>query len=114
MKQGSGSSMVRARRWTAAEAGAVLDDLARSGLPATRFAARRGFGVERLYWWRRQAARHQAKAEAKAPRFREITLTPAAATVAIELVLPDGIALRLDGASRVDDALAILSRLPGR
>jgi hypothetical protein len=114
MKRESGSSKVRARRWTAAEARAVLDDLARSGLPAARFAARRGFGVERLYWWLRREARRQAKAEAKAPGFREITLTPAAATVAIELVLPDGIALRLAGASRVDDALAILSRLPGR
>ena len=106
--------MVRARRWTAAEARTVLDDLARSGLPATRFAARRGFGVERLYWWRRRAARRRAKAEVKTPGFREITLTPAPATVAIELVLPDGIALRLAGTSRVDDALAILSRLPGR
>src|SRR5712691_9219080 len=114
MKRGSGLSMVRARRWTAAEAGAMLADLARSGLPATRFAARRGFGVERLYWWKRRGARRRAKVAGKTPGFREITLTPAAATVAIELVLPDGIALRLAGASRVDDALAILSRLPGR
>lgn len=114
MKGARGSSIVRGRRWTVAEARAVLDDLARSGLPATRFATRRGVGVERLYWWRRRVEGRRAKPAAKTPGFTEVTLTPAPATVAIELIFPDGIALRLAGASRVDDVLAILSRLPGR
>lgn len=111
--KGSKGSPFRSQRWTVAEARAVLDDLAQSGLSTARFASLRGLGVERLYRWKRRLE-HRTKPETKAPRFAEITIRPTSASAAIELVLPDGIAVRLAGTSRLDDTLAILSRLSGR
>lgn len=99
------------RRWSASEARAVVGALERSGLPVTHFAARHGLGVERLYLWRRRLRR--AKSEApRPPRFTEVRLAVPAA--AIELVLPGGIAVRFAGAARLDDAVAVLTRLTAR
>jgi hypothetical protein len=87
-----------------------LGDLERSGLPARRFAARHSLGVERLYRWKRRLG-CQPKSEGPAPRFTEVALRPAAA---VELVLLGGIVVRFAGASRLDDTMALLSRLAGR
>src|SRR2546426_10531088 len=112
MKRRSSSSAARARQWTEAEASQVLDDLERSGLSATRFAARQGVGLERLYRWKRRLGRG-AKSAVKAPAFTEVALRTAGGA-AIELVLPGGIVARFSGASRLDDAVAVVSRLaPG-
>lgn len=102
----------RSRRWTEAEARRILEELGRSGLPATRFAARRGLGLERLYRWKRRL-KSGAGQKAEAPRFTEVTLQPATGA-AIELVLPEGWRVRCAGATRLDDAVALLSRLTGR
>ena len=112
MKRRGSSSATRARKWTAVEASKVLDDLESSGLPATRFAARRGLGLERLYRWKRRLGR-RVKPALKAPAFTEVALPPSRGA-AIELVLPGGIVARFSGASRLDDTVAVLSRLASR
>ncbi len=109
MKRRSSSSATRARKWTAVEASKVLDDLERSGLPAIRFAARRGLSLERLYRWKRRLGR-RAKPALKEPAFTEVALRPPSGA-AIELVLPGGMVVRFSGASRLDDTVAVLSRL---
>jgi len=108
MKRRSFSSAVRARQWTVAEASKVLDDLERSGLPASRFAARRGLGLERLYRWKRRLGRR-----VKAPGFTEVALRTSGGA-AIELMLPGGIVARFSGVSRLDDTVAVLTRLSTR
>ena len=104
----------RARRWTVAEARQVLDELAQSGLSVNRFAAEHELGVERLYRWQRRLKRSR-RVIASAPRFAEVTIRPAPpASVAIEIELPGGVCVRIAGDARVDDTVAILSRLPAR
>ena len=98
----------RAQRWSAAEAGAVLSRLERSGESVARFALECGIGVERLYRWRRRLG-EQSRSKAEKLRFAEIALSTSAD---IEMALPGGIALHFTGSSRVEDALAILTRLP--
>jgi hypothetical protein len=86
----------------------VLAALERSGLPVTRFAARHGLGVERVYRWQRRLKR--AKEPVTPPAFAEVAVT-VPPPAAIELGLPDGIGVRVTGPSRLDDALALLGRL---
>jgi len=112
MKRRSFSSARRARRWTEREARGVLEELGRSGLPAVRFAAERGLGVERLLRWKRRL-QAEADSAAKGPRFAEVALPPVIGAT-IEVVLADGLVVRCAGTSRVDDAVAVLSRLTGR
>jgi hypothetical protein len=102
----------RSRRWSPAEARRVLVELERSGQPATRFAAARGLGVERLYRWQGRLGGSPERASAS-PRFAEVTVRPSVGA-AIEVVLPGGALVRLSGASRVEDAVSILSRLEKR
>ena len=104
----------RAARWTVAEARQVLDEFAQSGLSVNRFAAEHELGVERLYRWQRRL-KGSRRVVASAPRFAEVTLRPAPpASLAIEIELPGGVSVRVAGATRVDDTVAILSRLPAR
>lgn len=44
----------RARKWSAAEARAALDEWRRSGETVTGFARRHGMSAQRLYWWKKQ------------------------------------------------------------
>jgi transposase-like protein len=112
MKEAKLFSVPQSRRWSLSEARIVVEALEHSGLPVTRFAARHGLGVERLYRWCRRLARVRSSRSGPA-RFTEIGLAlPSSAW--IELVLPDGIALRVSGATRVDDAMTLVSRLAGR
>jgi hypothetical protein len=90
----------------------VLQALEQSGLPVTRFAAQHGVGVERLYWWRRRLGRIKT-VSSRPPRFTEVHLT-VPPPAAIEVVLADGVTLRFAGASRLDDAVAVLTRLAAR
>jgi transposase-like protein len=106
----STQSSSRSRRWTTTEAQAVLGELESSGLPVTRFAARRGLGVERLYAWRRRL-RQQAKVPVPSPGFTEVGLTAPPALAPIEVLFPNGTKVRLGGATRVDDTVAVLARL---
>jgi hypothetical protein len=69
-------------------------------------------GVERLYAWRRRL-RRQAKPPVETARFTEVRVTPPAMTT-IEVLFPNGMKVRLSGSSRVDDAVAVLTRLSGR
>ena len=99
--------------WTAAEAGEVLDRIERSGLPIRRFALKHGLGVERLYRWKRRLAQER-RVPVASPRFAEVTIRPSAVTATIEIELFGGMFLRIVGDTRVDDAVAVLSRLPVR
>lgn len=105
-------SLPKSRRWTVSEARGVVGALERSGLPVTRFAAQHGLGVERLYLWRRRLQRAKPESS-RPPRFAEVRLA-VPALAAIELVLPGGMALRFAGASRLEDAVAVLTRLTAR
>jgi hypothetical protein len=91
----------------------VIKDLERSGLPVTQFAAKHGLAIERLYRWKKRLSR--APARSTPPRFAEVTLRPPALQpAAIEIELRGGVSIRFVGQSRVDDAIAILTRLPVR
>ena len=100
------SKRSRACRWSAAQAGAVLERLDGSGLSVHRFALKHGVGVERLYRWRRRLGRSVEK-----PRFTELTIRPTEPAGSIEIER-HGLTVRIAGESRVDDAIAILSRMP--
>lgn len=103
----------RTHRWTADQARAVLAEIDRRGIPVHRFAAEKGLGAERLYRWKRLLARRRRPA-APATRFAEVTVLPGAQAALIEIELSDGVTLRVCGQSRVDDAVAVLSRLKAR
>lgn len=106
------SKRSRAHRWTAEQARVVLEQLDRSGLSVRRFAVTHGLGVERVYRWKRRL-RSSAHAAAATPRFTELTLRPNGPGGTIDIDL-GSISLRISGESRVDDAIAILSRVPAR
>ena len=99
----------KSRRWSPDAARAVLEALEQSGLPVIRFAARHGVDAKRLYRWRRRLTGAKA-APQQPPRFAEVGLA-VPVRAAIELMLPDGITLRIAGATRLDDTLALVSRL---
>ena len=112
MKRAKARSIPKSRRWTVAQARGVLEALEQSGLPVTRFATRHGLGAERLYQWRRRLEREKS-APSRSPRFTEVRLA-VPPPAAIEVVLPEGVTLRFAGASRLDDAIALVARLAAR
>ena len=83
----------------------------RSGLSVSRFAARQGLSAERLYRWRHRLGK-KTPASSAPPRFTEVRLT-VPPPAAIEVALPGGVSVRFSGASRLDDAVAVLGRLAG-
>jgi hypothetical protein len=90
------------KRWTPAEARGVLDEWKRSGLPLARFARQRGYGPQRLQWWKGQLELRCASARPPLARFVPVELAaPTAPRVAerapswIEIALPDGVRLRV-------------------
>lgn len=102
----------RTVRWTAEQARGVLDEIARRGMSVNRFAAEKGLGAERLYRWKRLLARRRPAAPAT--RFAEVRVLPGARAASIEIDLGGGVTVRVCGESRVDDAVAVLSRLKAR
>ena len=110
MKRATADSIPKSRRWSVAQARTVLDAQEKSGLPVSRFAAQHGLGAERLYQWRRRLGREK---KSVSPRFTEVRLA-VPPPAAIEVVLPEGVTLRFAGASRLDDAVAVLGRHAGR
>jgi len=104
----------RTGRWTAEQARAVLAEIDRRGIPVNRFAAEKGLGAERLYRWKRLLTRRRGRPAAPATRFAEVTVLPGARTALIEIDLGGGVTVRVCGESRVDDAVAVLSRLKAR
>ena len=103
----------RTGRWTADQARAVLAEVDRRGIPVNRFAAEKGLGAERLYRWKRLLARQRSPA-APATRFAEVTVLPGTQAAFMEINLGGGLTVRICGESRVDDAVAVLSRLKAR
>jgi len=70
-KRSVASKPKRSRRWSAADARAVLADQAASGLSLRAFAERAGLKVERLQRWRRDL-RNGAKSAVAVPPFVEV------------------------------------------
>ena len=84
------------KRWTVAEAQGLLEQWKRSGLPLSRFARQRGYGPERLRWWKLKLERGAARR----PRFVAVDLRASASTVVstrtpspIEILVPGGVRL---------------------
>jgi transposase-like protein len=109
----AGHRVSRARRWTAEQARAVLDEVDRRGMSVNQFAAEKGLVVERLYRWRRLLGRRKGPA-APVARFAEVLVRPDARAGVIEIELPGGVGVRVAGESRVDDAVGVLTRLRAR
>jgi transposase-like protein len=81
-------TLPRRRRWSAADAGGVLEEVAASGLSLREFAARANLSAQRLYRWRRQLQ----SSPAATPPFVEIRPTGSAG---IEVLLRSGHVLRV-------------------
>jgi len=96
-------------RWTAAQAGEVLDRIERSGLSVNRFAFEHGLVAERLYRWKRRLERERRVAGAS-PRFAEVTVRPSTVAGTIEIELSGGVFLRIADDRRVDDTVAVVLR----
>ena len=109
----SGLKISRTVRWTAEQARGVLDEIDRRGISVNRYAAEKGLGAERLYRWKRLLAR-RCRPAAPTTRFAEVTVLPSTRTALIEIDLGGGVTVRVCGESRVDDAVAVLSRLKAR
>lgn len=103
----------RDRRWTPEQARAVLEKIERRGIPVKRFAEENGIGVERLYRWRQRLERSRGR-RSSPPKFAEVTIRPTVSSTAIEIELSGSVRLRVTGETRVDDVVAILSRVPSR
>ena len=103
----------RTGHWTEQQARAVLAEIDRRGIPVNRYAAEKGLGAERLYRWKRLLARRRRPA-APATRFTEVVVLPGARAASIEIDLGGGVTVRVCGESRVDDTVAMLSRLKTR
>ena len=112
MKQGKRSPGSDSRRWTVAIARGVLEARKRSGLSVNGFAVRQGLSAERLYRWQRRLGKDTTASSAP-PRFTEVRLA-VPPSAAIEVGLPGGVTVRFSGASRLDDAVAVLGRLSAR
>jgi transposase-like protein len=101
------AAIVGGRRWTAEQAGSVLDAASRSGLSLGAFAARHELDPQRLYRWRRQLV--EAARSQDAVSFEEIRVAPAAGSGPdeddrMEVTLPSGHLVRV-GASFDEAAL---------
>ena len=98
-------------RWRAAEAGALLADWRRSGLPLAVYCRRRKIGYERLRRWRGQLERSRGGPVTLAP-VRVVAAPPPATSGRMELRLGDGRWVRL-GADFDPEALFRLLRVLG-
>lgn len=107
------SRSLRSHRWTPEQARAVLEKIARRGISVKRFAEEQGIGVERLYRWKKRLAQRRAP-RSSPPGFTEVTVRPSVPAAAIEIELGAGVHVRVSGESRVDDVVAILSRVSVR
>lgn len=104
---------LRSHRWTPEQARAVLEKIERRGVPVKQFAEEQGIGVERLYRWKKRLAQTDPS-RSSPPSFSEVTIRPSSPAAAIEIEISGGVHLRVTGDARVDDVVAILSRIPAR
>ena len=81
-------------RWRAAEAGALLADCRRSGLPLAVYCRRRKIGYERLRRWRGKLERSREGSVVLAP-LRVVAAPPPASSGRMELRLGQGRRVRL-------------------
>src|SRR5690242_13211416 len=94
------------QRWSAEEAGAVLNRLESSGLSVRKFAAREGLNPLRLYRWRARLA-----SPPTAPAFVEIKAT---AATTIEVVFRTGHVVRVPDGFDEDTFRRVAAILDGQ
>ena len=91
------------RRWTAVEAQGALDEWRRSGLSLARFARHRGYGPQRLQWWKGRLEGRSVAERPRMPGFVPVEVEAAVPSWAasartpswIEIALPEGVRLRV-------------------
>ena len=98
----------RWHQWTEAEAKAVLDDFATSGLTPTEFCSRRGISRGRLAYWRERLS---ASPPASVPAFVEVAQpVPPHRDAHIE-ILRGGVVLRVREDIDVDHLACLVAAL---
>jgi hypothetical protein len=90
--------LVRKRRWTAAEARAVLAAQAESGQSVAAFARRQGLTPWRLYDWQRRLRQDETSV---GPSFLPVRIVPSRGTVAGPVDAASGIEIVLGGGRRI-------------
>lgn len=90
--------VARKRRWTAAEARAVLAAQAESGQSVVAFARRQGLTPWRLYDWQRRLRQDETSV---APSFLPVRIVPSRGTVAGPVEAASGIEIVLGGGRRI-------------
>lgn len=91
-------------RWTANDAQEILDLWKTSGLSLQRFAKQQGVQVQRLHRWRQLLGRPVAEAFVEVPL--ESNSKPA-----VEVVLPDGVVVRVCESAGVPLAVELVDAL---
>jgi hypothetical protein len=86
------AAAARRARWSTEVAREVLAALSASRLSRAEFAEKHGLQEQRLYNWQRRLVGSEA---APAVAFREVTLPPAAVDSRLEVVLPNGVVVRI-------------------
>ena len=85
-------------RWSAADAQTIFSAWEESKLPATEFAGKHGFDVQRLYWWRRRLGKGDPPGET-GPAFEEVVVGAERSVekdgADFEIRCPDGLAIRV-------------------
>jgi transposase-like protein len=98
------------RRWTAADARAVLETLAESGLSLPAFARHEGLDPQRLRRWRQQLAGSPKSSCAAPPRFIELRPT---APERVEIVPRSGRVLRVPESIETGVLVRLVQALDG-
>ena len=85
----------RWRRWTEEQARAALDELAQSGLSIAKFAETKGISTNRIAYWRKRLAESVSVSFVAVPPATTRSRAQAPASPGIEIVVWDGVAVRV-------------------
>jgi transposase-like protein len=92
-------------RWTAEDARAILELWKGSGLSLQKFAAQQGVQVQRLHRWK------QLLGETSVNAFVEVPLHHVRASAPVEVVLTDGVVVRVCEPGGIPLAVELVSAL---
>lgn len=92
-------------RWTAEDAKAILELWKVSGLSLQKFAVQQGVQVQRLHRWKQRVGETSVNA------FVEVPLRPVRPTAPVEVVLTDGLVVRVSESAGIPLALEVVSAL---
>jgi transposase-like protein len=92
-------------RWTAEDARAILELWRGSGLSLQKFASQQGVQVQRLHRWK------QLLGETSVSAFVEVPLHHVRASAPVEVVLPDGVVVRVCESAGIPLAVELVGAL---